>query len=119
MTGWGVQNTLQPERKTEDRSRTLGDTIRRQFRAVVKHLTGREPTPRPRSRRRREEVAGSFKTGTAMVFRRVRTLLPFQSLNPAWEPFTWLHLCQWNDGTEHGIGTDAFERDASPSSPHL
>ena len=84
-----------------------------QFRAVVKQLTAREPAPHPTARkRRREEIGGSFGKAASGLLRCVARLPPLHFLDPTWEPFTWLHLWEYNSG----VSTD-FHQDRSASPP--
>ncbi|HUA82823.1 MAG TPA: hypothetical protein VMB85_03120 [Bryobacteraceae bacterium] len=94
-----MQTTLQPNDKdNENRRSGFRQTLRRQFRELVKHLTGRGPEPRPKPRRRREGEAGrGFKAAAKQILRRIASLPPFYLMRPAWDTFTWLRIWDANN----------------------
>jgi len=83
-----------------------------QFRALIKRLTVRDPTPHPTSRkRRRDEMGGSFRKAALSLRRKVARIPPLHFLDPTWKPFTWLRLWEYNNPPttdlhqEHGAPT--------------
>jgi len=91
----------------------LAARLRDQFRAVVKQLTARDSAPHPTSRkRRRDEIGGNFGKAALGLLRSVARIPPLHFLDPTWEPFTWLHLWEYNSRAS----TD-FHQDRSTSPP--
>jgi hypothetical protein len=91
----------------------LAARLRDQFRAVVKQLTARDPAPHPTSRkRRRDEIGGNFGKAALGLLRRFARIPPLHVLDPTWEPFTWLHLWEYNSR----VSTD-FHKEPSVSPP--
>jgi hypothetical protein len=88
--------------------------IRSQFRAVAKQLIGRVSAPTPR-KRRREEVGGAFRVAARWCVRHAARIPPFHFLDPAWEPFTWLRLWEYNDSTQMELHHDTSMSSASHS----
>lgn len=78
------------------------DTLVRQFKSLVKHLTGRTPMSKPKSRRRREETGKSFAVAARSLFRRVVDS-PDWYPNPFWDPFMSPGFCLWQEMTAHEI----------------
>src|SRR5580658_9537316 len=83
--------------RTEIRKERFLDTMRRQFRAVMKALTRPECQPDPKPRRRRGEDTGRHFSAAQSIFRRVARFLPLPALNPAWDPFTWLRIWEHSE----------------------
>jgi hypothetical protein len=91
----------------------LAARLRDQFRTLVKQLTARDPAPHPTPRkRRREEIGGNFGKAALGLLHRFARIPPLHFLDPTWEPFTWLHLWEYNSG----VSTD-FHQDRSASPP--
>jgi hypothetical protein len=88
--------------------------IRSQFRAVAKQLIGRVSAPTLR-KRRREEVGGAFRVAARWCVRHAARIPPFHFLDPAWEPFTWLRLWDYNDSTQMELHHDTSMSSASRS----
>ena len=87
--------------------------LRVQFRAVVKQLTAKVLGLRlPPRKRRGEEMGGAFRRAGFGILRSVARIPPLHFLDPTWEPFTWLHLWEYNSG----VSTD-FHQDRSASPP--
>jgi hypothetical protein len=97
--------------RTETRKETFADTLRRQFRSVMKALTRPKPEPAPKSRRRREDTGRNF-SAAQTIFQRVVRFLPLPGLNPEWEPFTWLRI--W-EHSESVVTDDWLCREPPPS----
>jgi hypothetical protein len=73
----------------------LVDTLKRQFRAVMKVLARREEEPVVKARRRkRDEGQGGFRAAATRLFRRVAVAMPIP-ISGDWEPFTWLRLWEY------------------------
>jgi hypothetical protein len=96
--------------------RNFADTIRRQFRSVMRALTRSEPSPAPAARRRKEETGRSF-SAARMIFRRVFRFVPLPALNPEWEPFTWLRLWDYSEPANSESWV-LHETEGSDLSPH-
>jgi hypothetical protein len=90
----------------------LGENLKRLFRNAVKALTRREPTPMPKSKRRRSgETDKAFRMVVKEItLRRAVSRLAERARHFVWETLHWLHLWEWN-------GTDEFE-DADQDTSH-
>jgi hypothetical protein len=99
----------------------LASTLRRQFRAAVKLITGRTPKPQPKARRRREEdTARGFKLAAKKLFNRIAEIPILGMLYPPWNTFTWLHLWEYNHpANTHVQPDDGTQIPSSYLSPHL
>jgi hypothetical protein len=98
MTSWRDRETLQqePERTNIDRkSAPLGETLRCQFRQLMRQLTARL-APKPNLRKkRREEARGGF-VRAALVFTRRAT--GWTHFPPAiWDVLSWLRHWEFDD----------------------
>jgi hypothetical protein len=101
MMRLGDGGVPQPEvLRTATKKERFAETLRRQFRSVMKALTGPERGPNPKPRRRREDTGRNF-SAARIIFRRAARLLPLPALNPAWEPFTWLRI--WEPSESAGL----------------
>src|SRR5271169_5454154 len=124
MTRRRARVTLQPkqERCTDRKAHGFAATLKRQFRACVKHLTGKAPAPEPKPRRHSGETRGGFMLAAVnIVGRRVR--LPAA----AYEAARFLsHTLDWlnpwhHDATGSSEANDDFhcEEPTNHFSPHL
>jgi hypothetical protein len=124
MTSWEARPALQPEPANATQSKATGfaGALRRQFRELVKQLTGRGPEPTSKPRRRRAGDAGSgFKALAAQILRRVTSLPPFYFMHAPWDTFTWLRIWDTKDPAA-GLcenHANAEQQHASGLSPHL
>jgi hypothetical protein len=117
---FGASSDLPRESPTVQKGSRFGDVLKRQFRAAVKHLIGKEPAPRPSSRRQREDKGGGFMAVAVSLLRRARQIPPFHLLDPSWEPFTWLRLWEYNGPASMDLHQDsAAPPPTSSHTPHL
>jgi hypothetical protein len=99
---------------------SLAARLRDQFRALVKQPTARDPAPLPTSRkRRREEIGGGFRKAAWCLRGSVARIPPLHFLDPAWEPFTWLRLWEYNDPRATDFHHEHCTPTLSNQSPHL
>jgi len=116
MIRLGDGGVPRPERdRTESRKGQFTDSLRRQFRALVKALTG--PAPKPISKRRRTgETVGTFQLVARSLLRPIiqqpQVLKTLNFLNDA---IPWLHLWSWIESAEHGVA----DAPPGPEGDHL
>ena len=77
------------DEETPASTRKIGDILKQQFKTLVRVVTGREQTQKPKAKRRREEIGGCFKAAAAAFFRWLERISPDANA-VAWEPFLWL-----------------------------
>lgn len=98
MTSWGDSGVPQPKlERTQTEKPHLRDTLRSQFRAVMKALTRAAPAPAPRKRREKTEVSGGFRLTAFALLRRVIKNPFLAAVVPSWDTFTWLRIWDYND----------------------
>jgi hypothetical protein len=111
----------EPERTTtEAKPARFADTVRRQFREVMKHLTGTAPEPQPQRRRRRTEDTGrGFRMAAMNLMRRTTRPLISRTAAFMWDTLTWLHLWEWNaTANSPEVCDDVQHTEQHPLSPH-
>lgn len=121
MTGWGMRHSPQPgyEGTTGRKGSGFGETIRKQFRAVMEALALPAPRPKPKKRRTEGEVGRAFQRAALKLLRRISgmpVIGPPASLTL--DALAWLHLWDWND-LAAGQGAQDKYGDHHDLSPHL
>jgi hypothetical protein len=104
----------------EARSPGLAASLKRKFRATVRALFKRTPSPQPQARRRRTgETVGTFRMVARNLLRPIIRLPPIsravEFLN---ETLSWLHLWEWNETTDHDSARETPNGDDNHLSPH-
>jgi len=107
----------QPAAHAKSISRSFGDAIRRLFREVKEALTGRDPAPKPKPRRKRttDDTGRAFLKVARKLGRYVRRRPVIQTLG-LHEPELW----QWNDPDAMYMASEEFHpAETNHLSPHL
>jgi hypothetical protein len=105
-----------------ERPHRFSDLLKRQFRALVKALTKRAPSPQPQGRRRRSgETAGAFRLAARKILRPLNRLpVIHQTTAFLKDTLAWLHLWDWNqNGDEHEASQALGCRQDDHLSPRL
>ena len=104
----------------EVQPRGLAATLKRQFRAAVRTIFKRTPSPRPQARRRRTgEAAGSFRMVARNLLRPIIHLPPIsRAVGFLNDTLPWLHLWNWNESADYDSASAAGNRDDNHLSPH-
>jgi hypothetical protein len=97
----------------------LGETIRKQFRALVEFLTVPAPSRKPKKRRSDGEVGRAFRMASSKLFRRVSAVPVIgAAASLTLDVLAWLHLWDWNDHVA-GQGVQDNFADHHDLSPRL
>ena len=102
---------LATPRQTKDardgiRKPGFGETLKKQFRELMKKLTHPSPAPTPRHRRG-GETADAFRVAAKRTLRPVRRLpVVSQAIGFVEHALAWFHLWEWNENPE---SDDTFE----------
>jgi hypothetical protein len=105
-----------------ERPHGFSDLLKRQFRALVKALTKRAPSPQPQGRRRRSgETAGAFRLAARNILRPITRLPVIQQTTVFLkDTLAWLHLWDWNQNSIENEASQAPGcREDDHLSPHL
>ena len=118
----GAHDAAKPTKVTgnKTRSRGLGASLKRQFRATVRALFNRRPSPQPQARRRRTgETAGAFRMAARSLLRPI-VRLPAVSRAVGFlnDILPWLHLWEWNEVPDQDFVADAASDIVNHDSPH-
>jgi hypothetical protein len=109
--------TILPPR-TEAKPPGVTGNIRSLFRAVMKAITRRGPSPQPQKARRKDETATGFKAAARALFRRVARLPVFHGLHPVWDAFTWLKIWEYDNLESLNCHHDSVQNIRSDHTPH-
>ena len=108
----------QPPARTETKSPSLAGSIRSLFRAAMKAITHRGPSPQPQKERRKDETAKGFRAAARTLFRRVARLPVFHGLHPVWDAFTWLKIWEYDNPETMDCNQDIVRDTRSDFAPH-
>jgi hypothetical protein len=94
--------------------------LKRQFRATVRALLKRTPSPQAKARRRRtEETVGTFRMVARNLLRPIVRLPAIsRAVDFLNETVPWLHLWEWNESTDHDFPGETPTGDDNNLSPH-
>lgn len=109
------QNQAAPQK-----SAGLADTLKKQFRAVVRALVKRSPSPQSQARRRRRgDTVGGFRSAARSLLRPI-IRLPGVSQTIAFlnDTLPWLHLWEWNETAQDDFTEGPGGREGNHLSPH-
>jgi hypothetical protein len=98
----------------------FADALKKQFRAVVRALVKRSPSPQSQARRRRRgETVGGFRSAARSLLRPIFRL-PGLSQTIAFlnDTLPWLHLWEWNEAVEQDFTEVPGGREGNHLSPH-
>jgi hypothetical protein len=99
----------------------LGENLKQLFRKAVKALTGHEPAPKPKSRRRKsgETEKAFYMAAREIAVRSAVAHLVERAKEFVWDTLHWLHLWEWNGAEELQDGHHDHSDTNSDFSPHL
>jgi len=122
MMSWGDRDIPRQEpQRNQLPKQSFADALRAQFRALVKVITGQQPSPSIKKRRERKDAGGGFRAAALLLFRRV-IRMPFSEVfNPSWDTHTWLRIWDYNEADNAGFydHSNSAERHDSGLSPRL
>lgn len=98
----------------------LGENLKRLFRKAVKAVTGREPAPNPKPKRRKrgETDKAFYMAARETTAWSAVSWLAERAKEFVWDTLHWLHLWEWN-GVEQFEDVDNDATDSnSDFSPH-
>lgn len=96
----------------------FAEILRREFRAAVKAIFNRTPSPQAR-RRKSGETVSAFRLAARRLLRPiVRAPVIAHAVGFLNDTLPWLHLWEWNQTTENDLGAGAFDADDNHPSPH-
>jgi Relaxase/Mobilisation nuclease domain len=105
----------------EAQSRRLGASLKLHFRATVRALFKRSPSPQPQTRRRRTgETVGTFRIAARNLLRPiVRLPAVARAVGFLNDALPWLHLWEWNEVPDQDFAANAANGDTDKHlSPH-
>jgi hypothetical protein len=110
------------ERKIKARPR-LAETLKREFRALVRAITHHAPAPQPTARRRSTEDTGKAFRMTARKIMRRTARIPSAAYAAAtsylWDTLDWLNPCRYEVGSAGEPDEDLQHGEQHHLSPHL
>jgi hypothetical protein len=121
MTGWGMRHSPRPgpESGTGRTASGFGETIRKEFRALINALTVPVPRRNPKKRRTEGEVGRAFRITAAKLLRRISAVPAINATaSLTLDVLAWLHLWDWNEHTA-GQGVQDKSADHHDLSPQL
>jgi hypothetical protein len=93
----GIPRQEEKRTRTRAKTRDFGETLRRQFRGVLKSLTQRlAPSPK-RRHRRTEDTGRGFRAAATRLLQRIFPMPLFQAKSNAWDMVLWLHVWEYGD----------------------
>lgn len=106
--------------KGREKSGGFTAALKRQFRAAIRALIKRAPSPQPQARRRRTgETVGTFRLAARSLLGPIISLPAVsRAVGFLHDTLLWLHLSEWNEIADHDAAGGTVTRDDNHHSPH-